>query len=449
MNLKHFDIIILGGGPAAAATALGMLRLGYSVGLVTQPRPFAALEGISQRVIEGLKGAGLEASLEGLPPESPRQVSWNGQTNAANVETLVDRSCFDRAMVNHLQSTGVAVFQGRAEALTETVEGWTVSSNGVDNARLCGRFLVEARGRSAPATGIKRFKGPETLSLLHYWHGPVCQPFSAVESFEDGWAWMAVGANGCRYLQLTLDSKNTQIPAKRDLPGFCVSKILGLEQAARFIENATPTDQVHARTSASVLHEQVVGERWIRIGDAAMAVDPLSGNGIFQALSSALVAPAVINTLLVDPQAAAMAKNFYQQRTQQLFYRFARIGRDFYQMESRWQDRDFWCRRAVWPDRQQAHPDPQPGCWKIEPRPVVDRDLIRVADVLVTPEQPLGIWRLLDIELAPVMRVLAAQPLNPSQPLKDLSVRLETSLGLDRQQAVRVCGWLHTQGLLS
>jgi len=41
-------------------------------------------------------------------------------------------------------------------------------------------------------------------------------------------------------------------------------------------------------------------------------VDPLSGNGIFQSLSSALVAPAVINTLLRQPDSADLARRFYQ-----------------------------------------------------------------------------------------------------------------------------------------
>ncbi len=154
MKSHYFDIIVLGGGPAAAATALGMQRLGYSVGLVTQPRPFAALEGISQRVIEGLKGAGLESSLEGLPPESPRQVSWNGQTNAANYETLVDRTRFDRAIVNQLRSAGVAVYPGRAEAVTEKLDGWSVVCKVVATAFLGGRFLAESRGRSAAAAGM-------------------------------------------------------------------------------------------------------------------------------------------------------------------------------------------------------------------------------------------------------------------------------------------------------
>ena len=57
-------IIILGAGPAGGAVALGLIRLGYEVIVVGQPRPFDAVEGISERVVEGLKGAGFKRALE-------------------------------------------------------------------------------------------------------------------------------------------------------------------------------------------------------------------------------------------------------------------------------------------------------------------------------------------------------------------------------------------------
>ncbi len=445
-NIHRLDIAVVGGGPAGAAAALGLLRLGYRVGLIAEPRPFAAMEGISRRVIEGLRGAGLSGPLAELPAASPRQVRWNGQSSAANQETLVDRRCFDRAIMADLRQAGVALFECRAGRIGTTGQGWRIELSGpLSGQAVVAGFLVEARGRSAPAAGIERRHGPDTLSLLHYWLGPPGRARSAVESFAEGWAWMAAGTDGRRYLQLTLDSGSTRLPSKADLPRFCEARLRRLASITPFIEGARPTAQVHARTSGSVLHQQVIGDRWIRIGDAAMAVDPLSGNGIFQALSSALIAPAVINTLLHYPQATAVAKRFYQQRISELFYRFSRIGRDFYRMETQWPEQPFWHRRCGWPDLLPAHPPAGQGGCAVERRPVVDGDHIREAEVVVTPDQPLGIWHLQGIELAPLVRLLSRHgSATPGDRLR----LLENHPGVNPQQARVIRHWFDSQALI-
>ncbi|OMH26713.1 NAD(P)/FAD-dependent oxidoreductase [Motiliproteus sp. MSK22-1] len=439
MDTSQLDIMVLGGGPAGAATALGLVQLGYRVGLATESRPFAAMEGISQRVIDGLRGAGLHRALATLPEASSRQVTWNGSSSSANQETLVDRQRFDLAILEDLRQGGVEVFEARVSSIKEDEDGWSLSlQNNGQNHQLTGRFMVEARGRSAPAMGITKTKGPDTLSLLQYWQGPCKKPFSAVESFEEGWAWMAAGKDGRRYLQLTLDAKSIELPSKAELPRFCEARFRHLKQAVPFIEDAVATDQVLARTSASVLYSEVIGKNWIRVGDAAMAVDPLSGNGIFQALSSALIAPAVVNSLLKDSGVVEIAQQFYQDRVSTLFYRFARIGRDFYKMETGWANQAFWQLRSAWPDSQEVHATVEPGSWRIEHRPVVDQGMIRMVEVLVTPDQPLGIWHLQGIELASVMKVLAALPDNPTG-------ELERVLGFSRQQAEQVYRWVQSQ----
>lgn len=93
-------IVILGAGPAGAAVALGLRRLGYPVTLVSDWRRFAALEGVSQRVLEALRGAGLESALAQALHPSQRQVAWNGEEHAQNVEYLLDRPAFDLSLIH-------------------------------------------------------------------------------------------------------------------------------------------------------------------------------------------------------------------------------------------------------------------------------------------------------------------------------------------------------------
>ncbi|GGO79360.1 hypothetical protein GCM10011348_13440 [Marinobacterium nitratireducens] len=435
-------ILVLGAGPAGGAVALGLRRIGYSVCVISEPRPFAAVEGISERVVDGLRGAGFDAALKSLPAPTPRSVHWSGESSAANTERLVIRSEFDRGVLIDLERNGVELVSGRVRGVTRGDDGYRVEVVADSGSRtLQGIFLVEARGRAAPGSGLERLRGPETLSLLQYWAGPEMTPRTAVQSCADGWAWMAATADGRRYLQLTLDVASADLPPKDRLVEHCNSRIRPLEMAAPFIDGAEPTGELHARTSTPTLCREPVGADWIRVGDAAMAVDPLSGNGIFQSLSSAMQAPAVINTLLQQPQRAGLARAFHRARIEELFFRFARIGRDFYAQETLFAEEPFWRRRRDWPDQAPIHQAVKPRDVSIARRPVVENDLIREAEVVVTPDQPLGIWHLQGLPLAPLLRALRS-----ARPGENPEHLLAAVLGEKKALAPQLLMWIRHQG---
>jgi len=425
-------IVILGAGPAGAAVALGLRRLGYAVTLVSEWRRFAALEGVSLRVLEALRGAGLRHALTEAALPSQRQVSWNGQQHAQNVEFLLDRPTFDRGLRDDLREAGVELIEGRVLSVQTSATGHRIEIDG--KQALSGDFLVEARGRQAPTLG-KGLRGPETVSLLNRWQGTPGDTASAVESLVDGWAWMARRADGQCYWQWTVDVASAELPTKARLLEYCRQRRQASVVAQDFFGDEPETDlQLHARSSTAILSPQVCGEHWIRIGDAAMAVDPLSGNGIFQSLSSALQAPTVINTLLRKPERSALAQRFHQQRVEQLFLRFARIGRDFYADEQRWQDEPFWQARRQWPDAEIAHAEADFNALRIERAPVLKDGFVDEAEVVITVDQPLGIWHVQGVELAPLVRRLRSEPAE------------QVLAGLTAQQGRMVRGWLLAQG---
>ncbi|HAV05794.1 MAG: tryptophan 7-halogenase [Pseudomonadota bacterium] len=398
-------ILVLGAGPAGAAAALGLRRLGYPVCVISEWRRFEALEGVSQRVLNGLRQAGLTRALACANLASPRRVHWNGDEQRVNQEFLLDRATFDAALREDLHAAGIELIAARVHDV-ETVDGATVRLESGET--LCADFLVEARGRQAPLAG-KRQRGPETLSLLNQWQEAPGRPASAVESLADGWAWMARLADGRCYWQITIDASAACLPGKPKLPGWCAQRRSeSILVHKLFSETAVQPAALHARSSTAILADEVCGANWLRVGDAAMAVDPLSGNGIFQSLSSALQAPAVINTLLRYPAQAELARRFHRQRVRQLFLRFARIGRDFYAMERRWAAEPFWQARSGWPDAEPVHVPTGRGSVQVERSPVLNGDRIEEVDVVITDDQPLGIWHLQGVELAPLVRALQA-----------------------------------------
>jgi len=403
--MPEASILVLGAGPAGAATALGLRRMGYPVTVVSDWRRFAAVEGVSQRVLEGLRHAGLGAALAEATTPATRQVHWNGERLQPNQECLLDRQRFDQALRDDLRRAGVELVEGRVREVKRG-QGYRIHLD--DGRTLHGEFLVEARGRQAPLSE-GRLRGPETVSLLNLWQAAPGTPVSAVESLDDGWAWMARLADGRCYWQVTLDATTAQLPGKAALPEYCAERRRGSALVAQlFGERAFAPAQVHARSSTAILAGNCAGPDWLRVGDAAMAVDPLSGNGIFQSLSSALQAPVVINTLLQRPGQADLAQRFHQTRVEQLFLRFARIGRDFYAQETQRVAQPFWARRRGWPDAQPLHAAADWQAVRVERRPVLREGWVEEAEVVVTADQPLGVWHLQGVELAPVVRGLQA-----------------------------------------
>lgn len=401
------SIIVVGAGPAGAVCALGLQRLGLPVTVVSKPRSFAAVEGTTARVMQSLHQGGLFQALDVIHQSCAREVVWNGQSSSQNHEYLLDRPLFDAALLAQLNAVGIPVIQQSVARIEPNQGGFAITLQ--SGKILLADFLVEARGRQASASG-KGMRGPETVSLLNRWQGSPGPARTTIISLPDAWCWMARLPDGRCYWQLTLDIESSRLGNKDELIKYCAMRRNKCPVTRKFFAKMPAVTDVdlHARSSTATMSKDIVGDNWIRIGDAAMAVDPLSGNGIFQAMSSALQAPAVIRTLLARPEDRLLAQEFHRSRVQQLFLRFARLGRDFYAEETRWPDQPFWKKRSLWPDNKELHSATALEELKVATMAVVENNWITSRRVVTTPDQPLGMWHLQGIELAPFVERLKA-----------------------------------------
>lgn len=393
MTNTRFDIVVLGTGPAGSAAARGLASLGYAVLCLGQVRSPETVEGISERVVKALQHQGFTRALRVLSEPIPRQVLWNGATSAANTEYLVDRQWFDAALIEDLQQHGVTVAQDWVSSATDEGDAWQVTTQ--SGKRFSGRFLIEARGRRANSDAPCLRRGPETVAMGMKWTIPptkIRTPGVMAFSHSNGWGWVVQDGRGMAFIQLSMAAERAAVKSSRDAEAFIRRVLSDLGAANPLPDNAHPAEAAHYRGSTALLHDAIGTPNKLRIGDAAMAVDPLSGNGIFQSLSSAMAAPAVINTLLQRPQDSAMALQFYQDRCDHLFGRFSRMGRDFYQQIDADLVSDFWEQRRNWPDQQPSHVQPDRVLGTAE-RPVINDGFIESKTVVITADQPLGVWR--------------------------------------------------------
>lgn len=446
MTKPFCDILVVGAGPAGCCAALGLRRLGYQVALVHSPRPWPSCEGISERTLQGLRSVGLSRALSQVGAATPRRASWSGLSNSANSERLLLRRAFDAALLEDARAAGVDCFPARLQQRHSSDDDHLLQlldTSGSSRELRC-QFLVDARGRAAPRTP-RQVRGPATVALVQQRQTKAGAAGSWLASFAEGWAWAARTVSGELMLQLTVAADSSGMPKRAALQQWFEQRIASIPELAPWLRESVASGPIFARGSTSILQGELIDRNSIRLGDAAVAVDPLSGNGMFQSLSSALSAPAVINTLLQYPAQAALAMEFYRERSRQTFLRFARTGRDFYRLETRWSRQAFWRERQAWPDAQPSHSHAPPRLLGVETRPVLDGDCIRSRPVAITTEQPLGIWRVAGTELAPLLDDLPALENERSPLLQQRLAQLQRS---HPAQAELVGAWLTRHALI-
>jgi len=414
-RIDRVEILVAGGGPAGCVAALGLARAGFEVALVTMPRRPAVAEGLSARVVRFLEQPGYERTRAALGPGVRRQASWNGRTTDANLEWVVERAAFDRALLDDVAAAGIRIALAPLRDLRWSDGAWHAQ------AWRAG-FLVEARGRRAPG---RRRHGPPAIALAQSWSGLAPRACTAIAPFEGGFAWFATEGHGRGSLQLVV------APTERATPAALLASAMHAVPARAWLEGASPCSPVSVRHAGTSRAQVLVEPARIRIGDAALALDPLSGHGVFEALASATAAVPVVTTLLRRPADAALARAFYEERIEQAFLRFARTARDFYRVEERWPDAPFWQARCHWPDDVPAHASPSAGAPQICTKPVIEDGFVVAREVIVTADQPRGVFTVDGVPLVPLLRAVRAGRVDREQG------QVETALA-----------WLRYRGLL-
>ena len=94
--------------------------------------------------------------------------------------------------------------------------------------------------------------------------------------------------------------------------------------------------------AASEVLECSAGTRWLAVGDAALAFDPLSSQGICRSLESGLLGARAIAAALDGHDSALLDWSF---QNRQRFASHVQTRQAYYRLERRWPDSEFWRRR--------------------------------------------------------------------------------------------------------
>lgn len=460
------EICILGGGPAGAAAALQLARFGHKVLVVekeTFPRPHVG-ESLAPGLWQQLDLLGLADAVRaaGFPPAPPAIVRWAGpaetlQGSGSAPGLLVDRGRFDRLLLNAAREGGARVVQpARALRPRRTTDRWVVPVLAErKEVEVTARFLVDATGRASRLGGRKLCTAAPTVALHASWARPRgAWRETRVEAGADEWFWGAPLPGGTFNAMVFLDTDRYQNRRRAGTSREALYQELLARSAllCGLLEGEFPA-QVLACDATCRHDSDPVGEGFIKIGEAAFAIDPLSSSGVQVAMRTAWVGSIAVHTLLTRPGGAAAAQRFYAQDVEHSVRRHGGWA-TVYHTAARHREGAFWQRRA----NEEAPPalyEPAENfdfsdlerrvrlseAATVIETPCILGDLIATRRALCHPGLERAVAYLGDIEVAPLLDVVSEMPT-----LGELAAAW--SARVPSRDAFAIAHWLIRHGIL-
>ena len=294
--MDHFEVIVIGAGPAGSVAARDIARAGGRVALVdgSHPREKACGGGVTGRALQLL---GLDAGCTG--GRAIGNVRFEAGLSSVSVtlpERYLDvfsREAFDRTLRDAAREAGAVTLDARAASLRQSGGRWTMTAGG--SSTLTAPWLLGADG----AGGIvrKQVTQPLRRSQLSIAAGSYVDGSDISEivvRFVDnpsGYLWsfprpghLAVGT--CAQADVTSTAAMHAI-TDRWLDAYPPA------QGRPRRRYAWPIPSLGA---ADFDDERPAGEGWMLLGDAAGLVDPITREGIYFAVRSGMLAAAALAT---------------------------------------------------------------------------------------------------------------------------------------------------------
>lgn len=403
------EVCVVGGGPAGSIIAMSLARLGHEVYLLEKsafPRPHVG-ESLPPSILPLLGALGVRERVESARFIRPSQaiIRWSDRheitkQTPAVPGLLVDRGEFDHLLLMAAQEAGVKIIQpAQASAPVACENGWLIRARGAASTfAVRTNFLVNAAGRSLIMKGRRKRTSTPTLAVYGYWKDTgYLQTETLVEAGPAEWYWGSPLRNDLFNAMVFIDPKRCAGTANSI--EVLYRRLLDQSSLLRGCLRGTLASSVTACNASAFFDADCVGSTFIKVGEASLAVDPLSSQGIQVAIQSAAQGAIVVHTLLEKPAHAAAALEFYCASQYQRVVRYGSTAADSYAQQHSFRASPFWAKRsqkpwqAVQAPAESINPGALPAECPLRPAetlnlhdtPVIDGNIIRYRPALVHP----------------------------------------------------------------
>ena len=324
---ERHDVLVIGGGPAGAATSYWLAEAGHDVVFVekkTFPREKTCGDGLTPRAVRQLQDMGLDERLgdfhryDGLRACAhgrSLELRWPDHPRYPSHGYVVRRCDLDTMVAEHAVKAGATMRQG-TEAVSPLVrDGIVVGAVVKDKERgtseeVHARYVVVADGansRIGRALGSARRRSwPQGMAIRGYFESPLStEPW--IESALDirdragaslpGYGWIFPLGDGQINVGIGL------LSTFRDFRSVNTTHIMN-----EFAATAPAYWGISPDTATSVptggrlpmggsIHPKV-GPTWVLVGDAAGSINPFNGEGIDYAYETGRLAASLLDEAL-------------------------------------------------------------------------------------------------------------------------------------------------------
>jgi flavin-dependent dehydrogenase len=312
-------VLVVGGGPAGCAAAIRLAQLGHVTTLLerSKERPGADYgEALTPGVVGQLNFLGSDiAKIEHRFRFPGSEIKWQSSAWTFRVSppdgATVVRTSLDSLLIATAECNGVRVMRPAAAAAAERHGNlWTVTTRTPEgHVNIEADFLIDASGRAGFLPSERSRGVPRTIALFGHWTGRDLPPIPRVEAGPTCWYWGSP-IPGLWYTA-TIFIGHDDLPPRWDVAEFYRHSV----ERADLLDGSSAArlaGRVRARDASAYFDSKLIGDGFIKVGEAAMATDPLSSSGIQLAIQSGIAAGVTVNTLLLQPGSSEIAERFYR-----------------------------------------------------------------------------------------------------------------------------------------
>jgi len=367
----HYDVAIIGGGPAGSTTASLLKKYNPDLSVVVFEREIFPRDHIGESLLPPISRVlnemgcwdKIEAAnfpikvgatyrwgrrpelwdFEFLPVEAfkdeDRPAKFEGQRRSTAFQ--VDRSIYDTILLDHSAELGVEVHQN-AKIAKVSREGNRVTGLTLENGEVVtAKYYVDASGNSGVLRRAMNVKCdyPSTLrniAIYDYWQNAewavkigVGGTRIQVLSLGYGWIWFIPLGPTRTSIGLVIPAEYYKESGKR--PEELYEEALKQEPiVAALTKNATAEGKLQTTRDWSFLAERHAGENWFLVGECAGFADPILSAGVTMAHLSARQLAYTILELEREEQDATWLKEEFSHRQAQRIKTHIRFGDYWY-----------------------------------------------------------------------------------------------------------------------
>jgi len=359
--VPNYNVAIIGAGPAGCSCAIAILNAGIAnVTLVDTSKTgkFHIGESIPPEMNPILRQLGIAEAFQAQNHE-PCFGScsyWGSEKRGYNDSILspfghgwhLDRAKFNQFLVNEAVERGAKVLSGHSyQSSAKAENGYQLSlKNEVgDNSSIEADFVVDASGvRSVFATdqgSKKQHETPLVCLALRFKNKGLREvsKLTHLESVENGWWYAARIPNEQLLVTLYTNAETVKKLGLNDLKSW-IQLLQQSQNTHQWIAQMEPIDQkLLGFPAQSFCLDQIVGENWMAIGDAASAYDPITSQGIIKSITQGIRAAEIITHC---KNGAKEALPYFEKEVLHQYEQYKEARQHFYGLEQRWPQSEFW-----------------------------------------------------------------------------------------------------------